>query len=367
MSRKVVYILVALAIVSGAAQLHAEEDRRVTIAIFGTDIDFAIGRLYIAGQNFSATIPPLVFLNGNVKPLTVVSFTTTTIDAVLPAGVAPGSYLLNIAIGKDVAVFECTIGYVGPQGPKGDTGRDGGAGATGPSGQPGASGPQGPKGDTGLQGSNGAVGQMGPQGPKGETGASGPVGPQGPIGAQGPAGPQTAAAVAPAMPAGVINIYAGAIPPAGYLICDGSEVSRTQYPDLFNVVQTTYGAGDGSTTFNLPDLRGRSSIGAGTGAGLSPRSIGSAVGEETHMMASNEVASHRHVVAGAVHAYGTTTNLVNPGEVGPNYSGSIGAGSNWGFVWDFSGSYTQPPVESQNQAPFNVMQPSLVLNYIIKY
>lgn len=64
---------------------------------------------------------------------------------------------------------------------------------------------------------------------------------------------------------GFIWPYAGGGVPAGFLACDGSAVSRTTYSRLFGVISTTYGAGDGSTTFNLPDYRGRSLIGAGTG------------------------------------------------------------------------------------------------------
>lgn len=59
------------------------------------------------------------------------------------------------------------------------------------------------------------------------------------------------------LPAGVINPYAGAAVPSGWLICDGSEVSRTTYAKLFIAIGATYGVGNGSTTFNVPDLRGR--------------------------------------------------------------------------------------------------------------
>jgi microcystin-dependent protein len=65
-------------------------------------------------------------------------------------------------------------------------------------------------------------------------------------------------------PAGTVTPYAGSTPPTGYLIADGSAVSRTTYSALFAVIGTTYGAGDGSTTFNLPDLRGRDAVGLGT-------------------------------------------------------------------------------------------------------
>lgn len=64
---------------------------------------------------------------------------------------------------------------------------------------------------------------------------------------------------------GTIQMYAGSSAPTGWAICDGSAVSRTTYSALFTAIGTTYGAGDGSTTFNLPDLRARVPVGAGTG------------------------------------------------------------------------------------------------------
>ena len=63
---------------------------------------------------------------------------------------------------------------------------------------------------------------------------------------------------------GSITMYAGATAPDGWLICDGSAVSRTTYADLFSVIGTTYGSGDGSTTFNIPNLKGRVPVGLDT-------------------------------------------------------------------------------------------------------
>lgn len=62
-------------------------------------------------------------------------------------------------------------------------------------------------------------------------------------------------------PAGLITAYAGSTAPTGWLICDGSAVSRTTYANLFTAIGTTYGTGDGSTTFNLPNLKGRVPVG----------------------------------------------------------------------------------------------------------
>ena len=73
---------------------------------------------------------------------------------------------------------------------------------------------------------------------------------------------------APGLPIGTLTPYAGgwnnAAPPApGWLLCNGQAVSRADYEDLWNVIGASYGAGDGSTTFNIPDLRGRAPIGSG--------------------------------------------------------------------------------------------------------
>lgn len=68
-----------------------------------------------------------------------------------------------------------------------------------------------------------------------------------------------------AMPVGAVVEYGGSTVPAGWLLCDGSAVSRATYAALFAAIATTFGAGNGSTTFNLPDLRGRLIAGAGNG------------------------------------------------------------------------------------------------------
>jgi phage-related tail fiber protein len=80
------------------------------------------------------------------------------------------------------------------------------------------------------------------------------------------------AAIAAAVPVGVVLPYAGQHDnlPTGWLLCDGSQVSRTQYSQLFNVLGVTHGGGDGTTTFHLPDYRGRFLRGVDRGAGRDP-------------------------------------------------------------------------------------------------
>ena len=95
-------------------------------------------------------------------------------------------------------------------------------------------------------------------------------------------------AVVTAAPAGRIEAYAGATAPTGYLLCDGTAVSRTTYATLFAVTSTTYGVGDGSTTFNVPDLRGRVPVGVGTNASVNARALSDGVA------VANRRPAHQH-------------------------------------------------------------------------
>jgi long-subunit fatty acid transport protein len=85
-------------------------------------------------------------------------------------------------------------------------------------------------------------------------------------------GPKMAAGLS--MPAGSMAMFAGSTAPTGWLLCQGQAVSRTANAALFAAIGTTWGAGDGSTTFNVPDLRGRAPIGAGTGCYLADAGAG---------------------------------------------------------------------------------------------
>lgn len=99
---------------------------------------------------------------------------------------------------------------------------------------------------------------------------------------------------------GEIIAFAGSTAPNGWLLCDGSAVSRSTYSELFAVIGTTYGSGDGSTTFNLPDLRDRFPVGAGN-----TYSLNSKGGEATHTLTIDEMPSHTH---NGMYSSGTGTN-----------------------------------------------------------
>lgn len=143
---------------------------------------------------------------------------------------------------------------------------------------------------------------------------------------------------------GEIIAYASSTSPdPKWIPCDGASLLRSDYPDLFTVIGTTYGAVDGSH-FNVPDLRGRTPIGVGTGPGLSPRAAGDSFGEETHTLTVGELASHVHSTGNSVLIATATPPPVD--VLGPNpfpaVTGSTG-----------------------NDEAHNNMQPSLAINYLI--
>lgn len=98
------------------------------------------------------------------------------------------------------------------------------------------------------------------------------------------------------MEVGSIIISTSSVIPTGYLVCDGSAVDRSQYADLFAVIGTTYGPGDGVNTFNLPNLSGKVAVGPTSGLVL-----GSTGGESTHVLQSSEIVAHTHDVPSHTH------------------------------------------------------------------
>jgi microcystin-dependent protein len=135
------------------------------------------------------------------------------------------------------------------------------------------------------------------------------------------------------VPSGSMMAFAGASLPQYWLLCDGSNVGRSVYPNLYAAIGTLYGTGDGLTTFGLPDFRGRVFIGAGGGPGLTNRVLGTAYGEENHVLSVAELAAHGHGVSQNSHTHGAAgANLINYGTTTPGYQfyeaveGSTGPG-----------------------------------------
>jgi microcystin-dependent protein len=111
-----------------------------------------------------------------------------------------------------------------------------------------------------------------------------------------------------AVETGFVSMFAGSTAsiPTGYLLCDGTAISRTDYAGLFSKIGTLYGPGDGSTTFNLPDFTSRVPIGAGTGAGLATRGLASKGGAEQVILTATQMPVHTHAITDPGHAHGVT-------------------------------------------------------------
>jgi len=116
---------------------------------------------------------------------------------------------------------------------------------------------------------------------------------------------------------GQVELFAFDYPPKNWAVCDGSHLLIGQNPQLFSLLGTTYG-GDGIKTFGLPDLRGRATMGAGAGGGLTPRNLGDTAGNETVALSvSQSVPSHAHTLRGVYldDPDGKTNTFVPDGSV----------------------------------------------------
>ena len=150
------------------------------------------------------------------------------------------------------------------------------------------------------------------------------------------------------VPTGCILPFCGNNAPQGWLLCDGSAINRTTYADLFAILGTNYGEGDNSTTFNLPDMRGKVAVGLNTNGAFD--ALGKSVGEETHTLTVAEMPSHMHDMADNDAGYYTGWG----DRAGWCQASVHGNGGRFGTAY-VGGN------ESHNN-----IQPSLVFNYIIK-
>jgi microcystin-dependent protein len=167
-------------------------------------------------------------------------------------------------------------------------------------------------------------------------------------------------------PVGTVVDYAGSTAPSGWLLCYGQAVSRTTYSALYAIIGTTYGTGDGSTTFNLPDVRGRVIAGkddmGGTSAnrltnqtgGLDGDVLGANGGAETHTLTEAQMPSHKHDIYQWVGDY--QAGAINLDDI-PG-SGNHNTGSTVPF-----GTGTN---NTGGGGAHNNVQPTLIFNKIIR-
>jgi microcystin-dependent protein len=190
------------------------------------------------------------------------------------------------------------------------------------------------------------------------------------------------------IPFGLVNDYAGTSAPSLWLLCYGQAVSRTTYSDLFGVIGTTYGTGDGSTTFNLPDCRGRVVAGqddmggvsadrlTGLTNGVNGDTLGATGGLESFTLATANLPSHSHT-SGSLTGTTSTDGSHTHGEDSTASNGQAEAGTGKSVVegdtgtTDSGGSHNHDVTVTGSTATAGSgtamphIQPTLVLNKII--
>lgn len=198
------------------------------------------------------------------------------------------------------------------------------------------------------------------------------------------------------VPIGVVSPFAGSSAPAGWLLCAGQNVSRTEYSGLFSVIGTSFGSGDGSTTFGVPDMRGRVVAGidnmGGSDAGrLSiSNTIGTTTGAETVTLSSSNLPTHTHAIDHDHASFSMTTN--NNSQLHSHsytsvylYTANVDYGNYYNGYYPTSTSTGTENVTHAHSSTVDVpaftgtsgnggfantavdkMQPTIILNYIIK-
>ncbi len=157
-------------------------------------------------------------------------------------------------------------------------------------------------------------------------------------------------------PIGLISEFGGSVAPDGWLMCNGSEVSREKYSLLFAVIGTIYGDGDGSTTFNLPSMAGRTTIGSSAS-----HALGSTGGEESHALTASELPKDYASIYTRLNSVGSSILYAQKGTSQKVKSDDFTPMSLYGS----NGANVDEITFSGDGKAFNVMQPYLSVNHII--
>jgi|SRR5215469_4371280 len=143
------------------------------------------------------------------------------------------------------------------------------------------------------------------------------------------------------IPAGMVRMYAGPSPPAGWLICDGTAYAQSSFPGLYAAIGTYWGSGSGAQQFNVPDFRGRAPIGYVNAAvgGITGRAFASRGGEESHVLSPGEVANHTHPITDQQHVHAASDSGHTHTDAGhthtvpiSTFNGLFQGGGNANFV-----------------------------------
>lgn len=178
------------------------------------------------------------------------------------------------------------------------------------------------------------------------------------------------------VPTGSVSGYAGNTPPAGWFLCDGSTVSRTTYSQLFGAIGTAHGSGDGSTTFHLPDYRGRFLRGRDGAAGRDPDRLtrtamnsGGNTGDAVGSVQTDGVPNLQGEAQAESGTVGFFRDVNNGTATGPFYRGSNSAGSRVNYEAGAGKAlgFNASLVSSAYNNAQEVRPENANLNFIIKY
>lgn len=167
---------------------------------------------------------------------------------------------------------------------------------------------------------------------------------------------------------GEVKVFGFNFAPRGYMTCQGQILSIAQNTALFSLLGTTYG-GNGQTTFGLPDLQGRTVVGQGQGAGLSPYSMGQLSGTESVTITTAQMPMHTHAATGITVRIPVTTGNEDSGAAG-NYIGNSPSGDGFGPTPSPTASLGAPVVGGMTSVaggsqPLGILNPYLCMNYSI--
>lgn len=165
-------------------------------------------------------------------------------------------------------------------------------------------------------------------------------------------------------PIGSITMFAADTAPSGWLLCRGQAVSRTTYADLFAVIGTIYGVGNGSTTFNLPDLQGRVPVGVSTGE-TEFNTIGKTGGAKTESLTASQIPPHTHSFANS-NAHAFSWGGVGGTDVYAQNAIAAAGGPPSNNLTTHQGNWNKTANDGGGGQAHNNLQPYRALNFIIK-
>jgi microcystin-dependent protein len=163
------------------------------------------------------------------------------------------------------------------------------------------------------------------------------------------------------LPLGSIVMFAGTTPPSNWLLCDGEEYNRVDYPDLFALIGVSFGDGDGSITFDLPYMQGFFACG-----NSATKSIGTSGGGSLTLSTTN-LPSHTHTISNQVaHNHSFNTSVSSGSDRGFSMTGNLSGASNVSWSLNLPHNHTGITALTGSGTPINILPSYMAFYYIIK-